>query len=425
MKEKLQRLTGGLGRDQVVRAGLELLDDVGLDGLTMRALADRLGVKAASLYWHVRDKEQLLDLVHAAISAEVRAPDPALPWRERLEDWMWAWRRVLLSHRDAARVAYGRGLASDPATLLAAERTLGALVEAGLSPPDAAAAGYLLSNFVPGFVAEETAARAGGRGQAAVSEEAMDVARNGRERATLALAGGVSETTLLADAELVSLCRVRHPGRPPRLDVRGETVTIRSGRGLEVRLNPSVAWRVHVAGGVDKVDADLAGLSLRGLDVAGGARRLALSLPRPEGTVTVALAGGVSRVELHRPTGVPARINVRGAASQLTFDTQRMGSISHVQLESPGYQEAADRYEVTIGGGVSRLLLDHAGETPRIHPVRRGEEPPDMAAALDPALYPNLTAVAAVVARPDMDELFRFGLGTILDGLETRRPAQR
>ncbi len=55
--------TSGLNREAVVQAALAMLDAVGVDGLSMRALADRLGVKAASLYWHLRDKDQLLELV--------------------------------------------------------------------------------------------------------------------------------------------------------------------------------------------------------------------------------------------------------------------------------------------------------------------------------------------------------------------------
>ena len=49
---------GGLSRERLVAAGLETLEADGLDGLSMRAVADRLGVKAASLYWHVRDRRR-------------------------------------------------------------------------------------------------------------------------------------------------------------------------------------------------------------------------------------------------------------------------------------------------------------------------------------------------------------------------------
>ncbi len=54
----------GLSRSAVIQAALDLLDSAGVEGLSMRAVADRLGVKAASLYWHLRDKEQLLEFGH-------------------------------------------------------------------------------------------------------------------------------------------------------------------------------------------------------------------------------------------------------------------------------------------------------------------------------------------------------------------------
>src|SRR5437764_10081553 len=57
--------------DQIVKAALQLLDEVGLDGLTMRRLAERLGIRAASLYRHVRDKDELLVLLADEISGEI------------------------------------------------------------------------------------------------------------------------------------------------------------------------------------------------------------------------------------------------------------------------------------------------------------------------------------------------------------------
>src|SRR5215831_9219817 len=95
---------GAEGREHIVGSALELLDDAGLEGLTMRTLADRMGVRAASLYWHIRDKEQLIGLLAEAIIGEVPEPAADLPWRTQLEAFAAAYRRVLQSHRDAARI---------------------------------------------------------------------------------------------------------------------------------------------------------------------------------------------------------------------------------------------------------------------------------------------------------------------------------
>jgi TetR/AcrR family tetracycline transcriptional repressor len=422
MKEWVPRLAGPLGRDLVVKGALELLDGGGLEALTMRALAERLGVKAASLYWHVRDKEQLLALVDEAISAEIQLPSPTLPWRQRLEEVMRAWREVLVAHRDSARVALGRGIASDPATLSVLEFVLAALVQAGLSAEDAAAAGFMLASYVPGFVTQETAARGALAATGTHAEEAGEELRlpgRGHKAAVLVLAAGAAGTRIGVGAGLSDLCRVGYRGRKPPVDVRGATVTVHAGRSLEIGLSDSVAWHIAVSGGVSKMDADLRGLRLLGMEIAGGASRLEVSLPPPSGTVTISVAGGASRVGLHRPPGAAANLLVKGWVSRLVFDERRVGLIGDARLESHGGAAVADRYEVVLEGGASQITVDA--------PRGPAESTPSPEAAggtmhaFDPAAHPTLAALAETIANPEMDELFRFGLATILDGLERRR----
>jgi TetR/AcrR family tetracycline transcriptional repressor len=143
-----------LDREQVVRAALELLDEVGLDGLTMRSLADRLGVQAASLYRHVRDKEDLLALLADEISGEISIEEDGRPWQEQLVDAAWRVRRGLLVHRDAARLLASTRPAG-PRRLHAIDVLLRLLLSTGLADRDAARAGYHLNNFVTEFVADE------------------------------------------------------------------------------------------------------------------------------------------------------------------------------------------------------------------------------------------------------------------------------
>ncbi|WP_105967740.1 TetR/AcrR family transcriptional regulator C-terminal domain-containing protein [Streptomyces geranii] len=65
-----------LSREQIVRAAVGLLDTVGVDGLSMRQLGNRLGSTAAAVYWHVKDKEEILVLAADAVWGEIRLPDP-------------------------------------------------------------------------------------------------------------------------------------------------------------------------------------------------------------------------------------------------------------------------------------------------------------------------------------------------------------
>ncbi len=144
-----------LDQERVVQAALGLLDEAGYDRLTMRSLADRLGIKAASLYWHIRSKQDLLSLMADEICAPMHAPDPALPWQRRLEALGRGYRQVLLGHRDAARVL-AAAIPSGSNILRLTEMVLRILLDAGFAPTDAAYAGSLLNDYVVMFVSEET-----------------------------------------------------------------------------------------------------------------------------------------------------------------------------------------------------------------------------------------------------------------------------
>jgi TetR/AcrR family tetracycline transcriptional repressor len=143
-----------LDRAQVVRAAVQLLDEEGLDGLTTRRLAAKLGVQSPALYWHVRNKDELLDLVAEELCAPAAdfQPDPGLSWQERIQAGLWEFRRLLLAHRDAARVLSQRP-PTGPNRLRLADRTVRELLDAGFSEADAATLSVMLASFVPGMVA--------------------------------------------------------------------------------------------------------------------------------------------------------------------------------------------------------------------------------------------------------------------------------
>jgi AcrR family transcriptional regulator len=144
-------------RDQVVREALSLLDEVGFDGLTTRRLAERLGIQSPSLYNHVRDKQELLTLMANAICQEVGPPPARSSWRKKLDAIGRDYRRVLLRHRDAARIMLStRPLGPDRLQLI--DRVLAVLLSAGFSPSAAADAASLFNTFVTGFVQDETRA---------------------------------------------------------------------------------------------------------------------------------------------------------------------------------------------------------------------------------------------------------------------------
>jgi AcrR family transcriptional regulator len=98
-----------LSRDAIVEAALRVLDREGMEGLSMRKVGEELGTGAASLYWHVRNKDELLQLVFERVSSEVDLPEPdPSRWQEQLKDLARQMRAVLNRHRDVARISLGR-----------------------------------------------------------------------------------------------------------------------------------------------------------------------------------------------------------------------------------------------------------------------------------------------------------------------------
>lgn len=145
-----------LTRGQIIQAALDLLDEVGFDGITMRALAAKLGIKAASLYWHVRNKQELLILLADEICAPIRKPDASLSWQEQLEFLGNEYRNSLLLHRDAARVLVSSNdMPSGSNRLRLTEMLLSTLLDIGFDKQDAVYAGFLMNDYVTMFVLGE------------------------------------------------------------------------------------------------------------------------------------------------------------------------------------------------------------------------------------------------------------------------------
>jgi TetR/AcrR family transcriptional regulator, tetracycline repressor protein len=148
----------GLTRQAIVAAGLDALGETGLDGLTVRVVADRLGVQPPALYWHVRNKSELIDEMATEIWRQITAGlTPGAAWDEMLTTFAVVMRRGLLAHRDGAKMVSGTYL-TDPELLRSQESGLAALTEQGFTVASAVRAYKLMHNFVVGFCIEEQAA---------------------------------------------------------------------------------------------------------------------------------------------------------------------------------------------------------------------------------------------------------------------------
>ncbi|QKW21680.1 TetR/AcrR family transcriptional regulator C-terminal domain-containing protein [Kitasatospora sp. NA04385] len=149
-----------LRRDQVVRSALELLDEAGLDALSTRRLAERLGVRPGALYWHVANKQELLAGVADLILGEVVAglAPPHGPWQQQLRRLAVAVRTALLAHQEAARLVATAQAAPGPTNAMRiAERIIAVLRGAGFDLTTAAFAGDALLSYITGFALQEDA----------------------------------------------------------------------------------------------------------------------------------------------------------------------------------------------------------------------------------------------------------------------------
>jgi AcrR family transcriptional regulator len=127
-----------LSQDLIVGAALRLLRAEGLDAVSMRRVAQELDTGPASLYAHVSNKEELLDLMLDRIASEIRLPEPdPARWQEQIKEIAREARRVWTSYSDISRVSLGN-IPTGPHLLAIAERQL-ALMRAGGVPDEVAA----------------------------------------------------------------------------------------------------------------------------------------------------------------------------------------------------------------------------------------------------------------------------------------------
>lgn len=187
-------------------------------------------------------------------------------------------------------------------------------------------------------------------------------------RGRLEFASGAARLTIAGDPDLDDLARARFEGPLPEVRFRDGSLVVRyplvstplawKRRRADVTLGGSIPWEIVIRRGAAHVGADLRQLELIALHVAGGASDVDVSLPAPTRAVEVRIGGGASRVGLVRPRGVPVRLQIGGGVSKLELDAEAFGAVGgRLHLQSDGYDEAASRYLVVVGGGARHLTV--------------------------------------------------------------------
>lgn len=144
-----------LTREEIVQTAIGLLEQDGLEGLTLRRLARSLGVSAPTLYWHIRDKRHLLDLMVEQMMGGARERQKLpenIEWWEKVTLVMRRHYKVLISHRDAPLAMAGKR--PTEAMLPMIEEWLGLWTSAGFPPGEALNSILATNNFVLGAALE-------------------------------------------------------------------------------------------------------------------------------------------------------------------------------------------------------------------------------------------------------------------------------
>jgi len=143
-----------LSRERVLLGAVAVADATGVGALTIRSLAQQLGVKPMSLYYYVANKEEILDGIVDLVFSEIDLPRPGNDWRPEMRRRAMSARNVLHNHPWAIELLQSR-TAPGPATLRHHNAVIGTLREAGFSVETTAHAFALLDSYIYGFALSE------------------------------------------------------------------------------------------------------------------------------------------------------------------------------------------------------------------------------------------------------------------------------
>jgi DNA-binding MarR family transcriptional regulator len=199
-------------------------------------------------------------------------------------------------------------------------------------------------------------------GGPATSEHVVPI--GGLKQGHLAIRSGLSSLRLRPGLNPAELYRASFEGSTPHVRLRDGRVLVRfkgigfdwRGRTATFGLNTTIPWTVELVGGIQKVEADLRAIELRGFDIVGGAERVQLELGQPAGESHVKIVGGVKTLRLERPAAVPMRLTVAGGTDSMVLDGVRLERRGGpTTLESPGWANDKARFDVSIVGGAKSI----------------------------------------------------------------------
>ncbi len=150
--------------ERIVAAALSLVDEEGIEGLSMRRLAKNLGVDPMAIYHHLPNKRALLSALIEEVFSEMRVPEleETEGWRERVRAWAYAFRDVARAHPKLVPHLASYPEAADEATLESTEELYAAFEAAGMPPRQIVGAVGVVVDYLNGFALAEASGALGG-----------------------------------------------------------------------------------------------------------------------------------------------------------------------------------------------------------------------------------------------------------------------
>jgi hypothetical protein len=190
----------------------------------------------------------------------------------------------------------------------------------------------------------------------------------GRTAARFELASNAATITLRTAALGDDLYRVTTPddsGVLPRAVIGDDGVRLflddngaRGDATVQVLLSDAVRWSLRITGGVRRGAFDLGTAKVDRVDLDGGAARIDLTLPEPDGTLPIRMSGGVDRFEVHPAPGVPTRVRTRQGAGLVRLGGRTDDGVARgASFRSPDWARSRNRVDLDAVAGVGTLVV--------------------------------------------------------------------
>lgn len=236
---------------------------------------------------------------------------------------------------------------------------------------DAAAAGVVIVAVLASAVYIAASPTPAATSQLDLSEPLGDL-----HQASLQLNFGASTIQISAGSQLGSRLYQAHieapnPGLEGKFDQATGTITIsqhtnfpfglQSGHvSADIQLNPEVTWTIRENTGASTDTINVPGVKVSAISINTGASREDLTLGAPSGVVPVAVNGGALTVNVHRPSGTEASVEVSGGAVSLNADGSARHAVGNLNYQSSGFSGSSDAYRIKVSGGACTVTLDTA-----------------------------------------------------------------